>query len=138
MLNQSLKQTENLALTPQREAVLRAVRQSQAHLTASEVYESARKILPTVSYATVYNSLRYLKEAGLIDEINFGNSSSRYDAIMDRHDHALCTLCGKLVDLKLELSEELMQLAAKHSRFKPQSLQLTLKGLCEECYLTQK
>ena len=138
MFNQSLKQIGDLTLTPQREAVLRAVRESQAHLTASEVYESARKILPTISYATVYNSLRYLKEAGLIDEINFGNGSSRYDAMTYRHDHALCTVCGKLVDLELELSDELMQLAARYSRFEPHSLQLTLKGLCEDCHPSQK
>lgn len=120
-------------LTPQRRAVLQAVRDSQSHLTASEVYESARTILPSISYATVYNSLRYLKEGGLIAEIQFGNGASRYDAMTDRHDHALCTKCGKLVDLEMELSDELMNLAAGRSGFEPHSLQLTLKGLCDEC-----
>lgn len=124
---------DSSVLTPQREAVLQAVRESQSHLTASEVYESARKILPSISYATVYNSLRYLKDGGFIGEIAFGNGSSRYDAMIDRHDHALCTACGKLVDLEMELSDELMILAAKRSGFAPQSLQLTLKGLCDEC-----
>lgn len=124
---------DNSVLTPQRDAILRAVRESHAHLTASEVYESARQILPTISYATVYNSLRYLKDNGFISEIQFGNGASRYDAMTERHDHALCTICGKLVDLDLELSDELMHLAARHSNFEPQSLQLTLKGLCENC-----
>lgn len=125
--------TEQSVLTPQREAVLQTLRESCAHLTASEVYEGARRILPTISYATVYNSLHYLKNAGMIDEIQFGNGASRYDAITERHDHALCNGCGKLVDLKLELSEELMNLAATHSGFEPQSIHLTLKGLCQEC-----
>ena len=56
-------------LTRQRQVVLQVVRGSEEHLTASEVYQSARKLLPTISYATVYNSLRHLKEAGLIHEI---------------------------------------------------------------------
>ncbi|HJU56536.1 MAG TPA: transcriptional repressor, partial [Pyrinomonadaceae bacterium] len=60
------------ALTRQREAVLRVIRESENHLTASEIYEAARKRLPSISYATVYNSLKYLKEAGLIHEISFG------------------------------------------------------------------
>jgi Fur family transcriptional regulator, peroxide stress response regulator len=125
--------SENSVLTPQRDAVLQAVRESHSHLTASEVYESARQILPTISYATVYNSLRYLKDNGFISEIQFGNGASRYDAMTERHDHALCTICGKLVDLELELSDELITLAAQRSNFEPQSLQLTLKGLCENC-----
>ncbi len=120
-------------LTPQRDAVLQAVLASQSHLTASEVYESARKILPSISYATVYNSLRYLKESGFIGEIQFGNGASRYDALTDRHDHALCTTCGKLVDLEMELSDDLMNLAAGRSGFEPHSIELTLKGLCDEC-----
>jgi Fe2+ or Zn2+ uptake regulation protein len=124
---------DSSVLTPQRTAVLQAVRQSQLHLTASEVYESARKILPSISYATVYNSLRYLKDGGFIGEIRFGNGASRYDAMTDRHDHALCTACGKLVDLEMELSDDLMNLAAGRSGFEPHSIELTLKGLCDKC-----
>jgi hypothetical protein len=66
-------------LTPQREAVLRAVRERMDHPTANEIFVSARAILPTISYATVYNSLRYLREEGLVREISFGDSASRYD-----------------------------------------------------------
>jgi Fe2+ or Zn2+ uptake regulation protein len=120
-------------LTPQREAVLRAVRAGAEHLTASEVFEAARKILPTISFATVYNSLRFLKQNNLIAEINFGSGASRFDSVTARHDHALCVKCGKLVDLKLDLSNELINLAATRSGFEPQTIELTLKGLCDNC-----
>jgi Fur family transcriptional regulator, peroxide stress response regulator len=121
------------ALTPQREAVLRAVRASEGHLTASEVFERAREILPTISYATVYNSLRYLKEAGLVSEITFGNGASRFDPETSRHDHAVCTGCGKLVDFDLKETVELMRAAARRSRFRAESVHLTLTGVCPEC-----
>lgn len=133
MENQLHKQAENISLTKQREAVLQVVRDSRQHPTASEVFELAKGVLPSISYATVYNSLRFLKDAGLISEISFGNGASRYDAMTERHDHALCTKCGKLVDLDLELSDELMTLAASRSNFEAQSIQLTLKGLCDNC-----
>lgn len=120
-------------LTKQREAVLQVINDCEGHPTANEVYEMARKKLPTISYATVYNSLRYLKDAGLIGEIQFGNGASRYDSILDRHDHAICNRCGKLVDLDMELSEELMKLAARRSRFQAESIHLTLRGLCSDC-----
>ncbi|HEX8145089.1 MAG TPA: transcriptional repressor [Pyrinomonadaceae bacterium] len=120
-------------LTPQREAVLQAIRETEAHLTAGEVFEAARRRLPSISYATVYNSLRYLTDAGLVREINQGKGASRYDREMERHDHAVCTRCGKLVDFDLPATMELMRAAARRSRFKPESVHLTLRGVCPDC-----
>jgi len=120
-------------LTPQRETVLRVIRDSENHLTASEIFEAARRLRPTISYATVYNSLRYLKDSGLIHEIQFGNAASRYDRETTRHDHAMCTRCGKLVDFDLDLSKELMRAAARRSGFKAEAVRLTLHGLCPGC-----
>jgi Fur family peroxide stress response transcriptional regulator len=127
---------QQVALTRQREAVLRVIRESDAHMTAAEIFEAARKVLPAISYATVYNSLRYLKEAGLVSEISFGNGASRFDRETARHDHALCTRCGKLVDFDLPATPKLAQAAARRSRFKPESVHLTLLGLCPDCQRT--
>jgi Fur family transcriptional regulator, peroxide stress response regulator len=120
-------------LTRQRSVVLQVVQATEAHLTASEVYEAARKLQPTISFATVYNSLRFLKEAGLLREITFGNAASRYDRETARHDHAMCSECGKLVDFDLPETVELLRAAARRSRFKAQSVHLTLVGLCPDC-----
>jgi Fur family ferric uptake transcriptional regulator/Fur family peroxide stress response transcriptional regulator len=120
-------------LTKQREAVLQVIRESEGHLTAAEVFDAARRRLPSISYATVYNSLRYLKDAGFVLEINFGNGASRYDRETGRHDHALCTECGTLVDFDLDLTSVLMRTAARRSHFKAESIHLTLRGLCPDC-----
>ncbi|HJQ22393.1 MAG TPA: transcriptional repressor [Blastocatellia bacterium] len=120
-------------LTRQREVVLEVVTDAEHHPTAAEVFEQAKKRLPTISYATVYNSLRYLKDAGLILEITFGNGASRYDSETSRHDHAVCTGCGKLVDFDLTETVELMRAAARRTHFKPASIHLTLVGLCPDC-----
>ncbi|MEO7970036.1 MAG: transcriptional repressor [bacterium] len=120
-------------LTRQREAVLGVIREREDHPTANDIFEAARQRLPGISYATVYNSLRFLKEAGLVHEIKFGDSASRYDRETDRHDHALCSQCGKLVDFDLPQAAELMKAAARRSKFKPESVHLTLKGLCPDC-----
>ena len=120
-------------LTPQRDAVFQVILAREDHPTANEIFEAARQLLPTISYATVYNSLRYLKEAGLVHEIKFGDSASRYDRETERHDHAICNSCGKLVDFDLPQTAELMQAAARKSRFKPESVHLTLRGLCADC-----
>ena len=124
---------KELGLTKQREVVLQVIRDEKEHLTANEVFDKAKQLLPSISFATVYNSLRYLKEAGHIAEISFGNGASRFDSMTSRHDHAICTKCGKLVDMDLELPAELVSRAAEFSRFRPESLELTLRGLCPEC-----
>lgn len=124
---------EPAGLTPQRQVVLQVVNDSDHHPTASQVFEQARALLPTISYATVYNSLRFLKQAGLVQEISFGNAASRYDRETHRHDHAMCTRCGKLVDFDLSEAAELMRAAARRTHFKAESVHLTLTGVCPEC-----
>jgi Fur family transcriptional regulator, peroxide stress response regulator len=124
---------KDLGLTKQREVVLRVIRDEKEHLTANEVFDKAKQLLPGISFATVYNSLRYLKEAGHIAEISFGNGASRFDSMTSRHDHAICTKCGKLVDMQIELPAELINFAAEFSRFQPESIELTLRGICPDC-----
>ncbi|MEP7271239.1 MAG: Fur family transcriptional regulator [Acidobacteriota bacterium] len=120
-------------MTPQRRVVLEVIRESDGHPTASDVFAAARGKLETISYATVYNSLHYLTEAGLVRELTFGNGASRYDRVTGRHDHAFCECCGKLVDFDLLESVDLMRRAARRVHFKPASIHLTLVGLCPEC-----
>lgn len=123
----------DLGLTKQRKVVLQVICDAKEHLTANEVFDQAKSLLPTISFATVYNSLRYLKDAGHIAEIQFGNGASRFDKMTSRHDHAICVKCGKLVDMELDLPAELVKLAAEYSKFQPESLELTLRGLCPDC-----
>jgi len=120
-------------LTKQRKVVLQVIHQAETHLTANEVYDKAKQLLPAISLATVYNSLRFLKDAGYITEIAFAGSASRFDKRVERHDHALCVKCGKLIDIDLEIPQELIQKAVTLSSFKPDSIEITLRGLCPDC-----
>ena len=128
-----MKGIGSLGITKQRQAVLQVIQDSERHLTANEVFEGARQLLPGISFATVYNSLRYLKEEGLIGEVRFGADAARYDRTLTRHDHAVCTACGKLVDFELSIPAALKKKAAELSKFQPESIELILQGLCPEC-----
>ncbi|MGE3465469.1 MAG: Fur family transcriptional regulator [Pyrinomonadaceae bacterium] len=127
---------QGLGFTKAREVVLRVIRDSHLHLTASEVFDGAKALLPGISFATVYNSLRFLKEAGHIAEIHFGNGASRFDRTTHRHDHAICTSCGTLVDIEMTHPRSLVEKAANLSQFIPESIEFTLRGLCPECVNT--
>ena len=124
---------KGLGLTKQRQAVLVVIRESEGHMTANEVFEEARRELPGISFATVYNSLRYLKNEGLIGELGFGTDAIRYDRKLARHDHAVCTKCDKLVDLDLKIPDALVKEAATNSGFAAESVELVLRGSCPDC-----
>ena len=129
----STKEIKPGGITKQRTAVLQVIRDSEGHLTANEVCEDAKRLLPGISFATVYNSLRYLSNEGLIGEVRFGKDATRYDRKLDRHDHAICDNCGKLVDLDLRIPNALFKEASELSKFSVGTIELTLHGLCPAC-----
>lgn len=132
-MNHAIKEIEVLGLTKQRRCVLRVIREADRHLTANEVFEDARRLLPGISFATVYNSLHYLKNEGLIGEIKFGLDANRYDRKVTQHDHAICDNCGKIVDLEMTVPKGLVAKAAELSKFEAGTIELTLRGLCADC-----
>lgn len=128
-----MKEIGSLGITKQRQAVLQVIREADAHLTANEVFDGARHLLPGISFATVYNSLRYLKQEGLIGEVRFGTDASRYDRTLTRHDHAVCNDCGKLIDIDLPIPDDLLKKGERLSKFKAESIEVVLRGRCPEC-----
>lgn len=128
-----MKEIGTLGITKQRQAVLQVIRDSEEHLTANEVFDHARRLLPGISFATVYNSLRFLKQEGLIGEVRFGVEATRYDRKLHRHDHAICNSCGKLIDLELPIPDELLKKGERLSKFKVDSIEVVLRGSCPEC-----
>ena len=132
-MKHAVDEIESLGLTKQRKSVLTVIRASDKHLTANEVFEGARQLLPGISFATVYNSLRYLKDEGLIGGIQFGSDAHRYDRKVTQHDHAVCDSCGKIVDMEIALPKKVIEKAAGLSKFNPGIIELTLRGLCPKC-----
>ena len=128
-----MKEISSLGITKQRQAVLQVIRDAEGHLTANEVFDRARGHLPGISFATVYNSLRYLKQEGLIGEVRFGTDATRFDRRLSRHDHAICNDCGKLIDIDLPISEDLLKKGERLSKFKAESIEVVLRGRCPEC-----
>lgn len=85
-------------LTPHRQVVLDIVRAALDHPTAREVFERSARLSPKLSFATVYNALKYLSDEGLIRLIRFGDDAVRYDPMVERHDHLICRNCGSIFD----------------------------------------
>jgi Fur family transcriptional regulator, peroxide stress response regulator len=122
------------------QAVLDVVRASQGHLTAAQVYEVVREKRPRMGIASVYRILHNLVEQGYIKELHCIDESCRYDAHVERHDHAVCTVCGVLLDVPMEvkLPQDLLQAAAGAVGIELSSHELRLYGLCPQCNASKK
>jgi len=116
-------------------AILDAVQSSQKHPTALDVYESVRQVRPRIGLATVYRILHQLTTQGLIKEFGQTSDCSRYDACTYRHDHAICTECGALLDIPLEiqLSMEELRAAAQATGLELGSHEVRIYGRCTAC-----
>ena len=125
---------KDLGLTKQREVVLQVIREAEEHLTANEVFDKAKQSFAE-ALALRRSIIPALSERCRTYRGNqFGNGASRFDCEdFERHDHAICTKCGKLVDMEIELPAELLHFAAEFSKFKLESIEITLRGLCPDC-----
>src|SRR5580704_16507994 len=88
-----------LKLTPQRMAIVRELAADPTHPTAQELFERLRPSLPTMSFATVYNTLDALAAAGLCEALSLAPGPSRFDPNMRPHHHAVCDRCGLVRDI---------------------------------------
>ena len=88
-----------LKVTPQRLAIVRELAADPTHPTAQELFERLRPALPTMSFATVYNTLDALASAGLCAALSLAPGAARFDPNMGAHHHAVCDRCGLVRDV---------------------------------------
>jgi Fur family transcriptional regulator, peroxide stress response regulator len=129
---ETLKETK-VRITPQRHAILEYLINSMSHPTADEIYKALEGKFPNMSVATVYNNLRVFREVGLVKELTYGDSSSRFDFVTTQHYHVICDTCGKIVDFHYPGLDEVEQLASHITGFKISHHRMEVYGSCPEC-----
>jgi len=123
-----------LRSTSQRRIVTDVFFKSDGHLSIEDLLAMVREEDPKIGYATVYRTLKLLKECGLAYERHFGDGVSRYEVAFEdeHHDHLICVECGKIVEFENDEIEKLqVQLAKKHG-FVLQRHTHELYGLCAD------
>lgn len=122
-----------LKRTPQREIVLGIVCTHHDHPTAETVFTEARRTAPGISLATVYRTLRLLKERGLVLEFSGGGYPSRYDVTLNDHEHVRCVACGAVEDVELPEAREIRRLVSARTQYQVKPYPLIFHGLCLGC-----
>jgi len=127
-------------VTPQRRAVAEALAGTHVHLTAEEVHAAARRVVPEVSLATVYNTLGELVAMGEVAELRIGESNSvRYDPnTQTPHHHLVCRGCGLIFDVHPSGVDGLSLPRQERYGIQVRAVQVTFVGVCSNCAETAR
>lgn len=117
-------------MTKQRQLIYDIVIGSHSHPTAEEVFFEAKKRMPSIVMATVYNNLNALTDMGLIRRVSVHLEPDRYDRIDIEHEHMKCDKCGAIKDIVLgDVFGEL----SKRCNTDITSYELNIHYICDEC-----
>ena len=102
-----------LKVTPQRLAVYEALC-VLGHPYADDIANHVRQTNPSISVATIYNTLEHFKKKNLLFKVETCHDKMRYDAGMHKHYHICDPLNDKIIDFAdPELDEILTNYFAK-------------------------
>ena len=97
------------------------------------IYNKVKEKYPTMSFATVYKSVEIFSKLHIIQVLNTGEDSFRYDANVMEHPHIRCMKCGKVCDVPHLDAKAIESLVAAETGFTVQGHQFYFYGLCPDC-----
>jgi Fur family transcriptional regulator, peroxide stress response regulator len=117
-------------VTVQRLAIINVLMRLD-HPTAEQIYHFMQDDFPTLSFTTVYNTLKSLKELGVVQE-HYQDERSRFEITEEAHHHFHCLQCDKLIDVQPEKIS--LQLHPEvEAEFSPSASRVMLEGICRNC-----
>jgi Fur family ferric uptake transcriptional regulator len=125
---------KGLKSTGQRDDIARVFFDLRRHISAEELYAEVKKVNPHVGYATIYRTLKLLKECDLLFERHFDEGQARYEVAGEHHhDHFICDRCAKIIEFENDELEQLQQAIAKKMGVLLTHHKMELYGLCADC-----
>ncbi len=131
-------QREGYKYTNQREEILRIIMDNKDdHLSCEEVHNIVSKENKDVGIATVYRTLQLFEKLNFVYRINFDDGVSRYELNLGtenhHHHHLICTKCGSVTEVKMDLLELLEDNIEKEEGFTIQDHNVKFYGICKNC-----
>jgi Fe2+ or Zn2+ uptake regulation protein len=129
-----------LKLTPQRIAIVRSFAADDSHPTAQDLFERMRPAFPSMSFATVYNTLDALAQTGLAGTVRLPGKrgdAARFDPNTAPHHHAVCDECGAVLDIAAgtlsPAAGAVRRLRTAAPGFSIRAVERIYRGLCAKC-----
>ncbi|HBQ85755.1 MAG TPA: transcriptional repressor [Syntrophomonas sp.] len=100
------------------------------HPTVDGIYRELKAEIPTLSKTTLYNTLSLFVDKKIVSLITIEENEARYDADTSLHGHFKCNRCGKVYDIRLNISSFNF---AELDNFEVAESQIYFQGLCPPC-----
>lgn len=127
-------QQAGMRLTPQRIAICKLLAETGEHPAATAIHEQIRAQFPSLSLATVYNTLDTLVSLGAVNVLGHaGDDHVHYDANMEPHVNLACVRCHKISDIPSEHVHHLDSEITQASGYKLLGARVLYYGLCPTC-----
>ena len=130
---QNLIRSTGERITAARVQILTVLLAAPRALTHREIEDGLDPSLG-IDRVTVYRVLEWLTQQHLAHKISADDRVWRFNAVPAEHDqhhaHFQCTSCGEVICLEDLSSDIRPRLPAGYA---PESLEITIKGLCSEC-----
>lgn len=124
--------SRGLRVTGPRLTVYQALAELGGHRSADDIAASLNGPGPGLPRTSVYNALKALVDAGLIEAVDAGPGTALYEVGGTSHHHFICRSCGALLDVpETEPLERL--LATNLPGALVESAQVVLRGVCPAC-----
>jgi Fur family ferric uptake transcriptional regulator len=136
-LEVSRLRSKGFRLTPQRLAILEYLRSADGHLTPTEIYEKVAADLPGLTEATVYRTLNFLAEQGLVLVAHLGRGQLVYEIAEHDHHHLICKECGEMQEIDHLEVKALYDQFLENTGYQINSIHTTFFGLCPDCLAKQ-
>ena len=119
-----------------RRAVVELLGGQGCALTAAELDDALRASGRSVGRATVYRVLEQLRTARLVERLDTGQGSARYEPVRqgaDHHHHLVCERCGNVVPFTDPGLERAIARVALAVDFDVAGHDVVLRGSCGGC-----
>jgi Fur family ferric uptake transcriptional regulator len=133
MADQHELRDKGLRLTPQRELVLKAVR-DLGHATPEEIAAKIHRTHPGINLSTVYRNLETLENVGFVQHTHLGHGGATYSSTeVLEHFHLTCGVCGTVTEAPLKAAEAFTQKIVDDFGFHPDITHFAVYGTCAAC-----
>ncbi|MGH7261633.1 MAG: Fur family transcriptional regulator [Nitrospiraceae bacterium] len=121
-----------LSVTAQRAAVMEFLHGNTGHPSVDTIYAQVKKRFPYISRATVYNTVKTLTRAGLLQEVLVQQDKTRVDSNVSRHHHFKCVRCGRIEDVPYDILTAAH--VGKHAKgYHVEEVRVVMEGRCKRC-----
>jgi len=125
---------QGILLTAGRKAVISVLASAKKPLSAAEIIDSTLIKKEKINRATVYRSLSFLENKGVLELLRLTGDERLYHLNLEHHHHLVCTNCQKIeaVHMCNQLGRQEQEIK-RSTGFSVKKHVLEFYGLCREC-----